>query len=255
MIAHLHDIDMFYEIRGSGRPVYLLHGLALDHSIWVEMADIYADQAQFIMPDLRGHGCTPLGNANASLEQLANDVIQLADSLGHQKFTLAGHSLGGYIALALAEAFPERLVGLVTVTSHARADSPDKLESRFEQARQARLEGIKGMRDELVERMMPEGELAQPDEHMCEVVSSSSSEGFANVQEAMAKRPNRLNVLRSLSCPVLAIAGGKDRILPREIALEVAENAQQGRAVCLPEVGHLAMIEVPYTLGALIVSM
>ena len=255
MIAHLHDIDMFYEIRGSGRPVYLLHGLALDHSIWLEMADIYADQAQFIMPDLRGHGCTPLGNANASLEQLANDVIQLADSLGHQKFTLAGHSLGGYIALALAEAFPERLVGLVTVTSHARADSPDKLESRFEQARQARLEGIKGMRDELVERMMPEGELAQPDEHMCEVVSKSSSEGFANVQEAMAKRPNRLNVLRSLTCPVLAIAGGKDRILPREIALEVAENAQQGRAVCLPEVGHLAMIEVPYTLGALIVSL
>ena len=255
MIAHLHDIDMFYEIRGSGRPVYLLHGLALDHSIWLEMADTYADQAQFIMPDLRGHGRTPLGNADASLEQLADDVIQLADTLGHQKFTLAGHSLGGYIALALAEAFPERLVGLVTVTSHARADSPDKLESRFEQARQVRLEGIKGICDELVERMMPEGELAQPDEHMCEVVSNSSSEGFANVQEAMAKRPNRLNVLRSLTCPVLAIAGGKDRILPREIALEVAENAHQGRAVCLPEVGHLAMIEVPYTLGALIVSM
>ena len=255
MIAHLHDIDMFYEIRGSGRPVYLLHGLALDHSIWLEMADTYADQAQFIMPDLRGHGCTPLGNADASLEQLANDVIQLADTLGHQKFTLAGHSLGGYIALALAEAFPERLVGLVTVTSHARADSPDTLESRFEQVKQARLEGVRGMSQNLIERMMPEGGLVQPDEHMCEVVSNSSSEGFANVQEAMAKRPNRLNIMRSLTCPVLAIAGGKDRILPREIALEVAENAKQGRAVCLPEVGHLAMIEVPYTLGALIVSM
>jgi pimeloyl-ACP methyl ester carboxylesterase len=255
MIAHLNDIDMFYEIRGSGRPVYLLHGLALDHSIWLEMANTYADQAQFIMPDLRGHGRTPLGNADASLEQLADDVIQLADTLGHQKFTLAGHSLGGYIALALAEAFPERLVGLVTVTSHARADSPEKLESRFEQVKQARLEGVRGMSQNLIERMMPEGELVQPDEHMCEVVSNSSSEGFANVQEAMAKRPNRLNIMRSLTCPVLAIAGGKDRILPREIALEVAENAKQGRAVCLPEVGHLAMIEVPYTLGALIVSM
>lgn len=255
MIAHLNDIDMFYEIRGSGRPVYLLHGLALDHSIWLEMANTYADQAQFIMPDLRGHGRTPLGNADASLEQLADDVIQLADTLGHQKFTLAGHSLGGYIALALAEAFPERLVGLVTVTSHARADSPEKLESRFEQVKQARLEGVRGMSQNLIERMMPEGELGQPDEHMCEVVSNSSAEGFANVQTAMAKRPNRLNVLRSLTCPVLAIAGGKDRILPREIALEVAENAKQGRAVCLPEVGHLAMIEVPYTLGALLVSM
>lgn len=255
MIAHLNDIDMFYEVRGSGRPVYLLHGLALDHSIWLEMADIYADQAQFIIPDLRGHGCTPLGNAEASLEQIANDVIQLADHLGHQKFTLAGHSLGGYVALALAEAFPGRLAGLVTVTSHARADSPDKLESRYEQIKQAQVEGIKAMSDTLIERMMPEGELARPDEHMCEVVSSSSLEGFVNVQEAMAKRPNRLHVLRSLDCPVLAIAGGKDRILPREIALEVAANATQGRAVCLPEVGHLPMIEVPYTLGALLVSM
>ena len=255
MIAHLDDIDMFYEIRGSGKPIYLLHGLALDHSIWLEMADYYADQTQFIIPDLRGHGCTPLGNADASLEQLANDVIQLADSLGHQKFILAGHSLGGYIALALAAAHPERLAGLVTVTSHARADSPDKLESRFEQVRQARLEGIKSMSDNLIERMMPEGESAQPDEHMCEVVSNSSAEGFANVQLAMAKRPDRLLMLRSLSCPVLAIAGGKDRILPKEIAFEVAENARQGRAVCLPEVGHLPMLEVPYTLGALLVSM
>lgn len=255
MIAHLDDIDMFYEIRGSGKPIYLMHGLALDHSIWLEMADYYADQTQFIIPDLRGHGCTPLGNADASLEQLANDVIQLADSLGHQKFILAGHSLGGYIALALAAAHPERLAGLVTVTSHARADSPDKLESRFEQVRQAGLEGIKSMSDNLIERMMPEGESAQPDEHMCEVVSNSSAEGFANVQLAMAKRPDRLLMLRSLSCPVLAIAGGKDRILPKEIAFEVAENARQGRAVCLPEVGHLPMLEVPYTLGALLVSM
>jgi pimeloyl-ACP methyl ester carboxylesterase len=246
---------MFYEIRGSGRPVYLLHGLALDHSIWLEMADTYADQAQFIMPDLRGHGRTPLGNANASLEQLANDVIQLADFLGHERFILVGHSMGGYIALALAETHPERLAGLVMVTSNARSDSPEKRESRLEEARRALAEGTQSIGSTLIRRMMPEGELVQPDEHMCEVVSNSSSEGFANVQEAMAKRPNRLNVLRSLTCPVLAIAGGKDRILPREIALEVAENAKQGRAVCLPEVGHLAMIEVPYTLGALLVSM
>lgn len=255
MIAHLNDIDMFYLVRGKGRPVYLLHGLALDHSIWLEMVDTYADQVQFVIPDLRGHGCTPLGDADASLEQIAKDIIQLADLLGHQKFTLAGHSLGGYIALALAEAYPERLQGLVTVTSHARADSPEKLENRLVQARQASFEGIKVMSDELIERMMPEGELAQPDEHMCEVVSNSSAEGFINGQNAMAKRPDRLHVLRSLPCPVLAIAGEKDRILPKAIALEVAENAQQGRAVCLPEVGHLPMIEVPYTLGALLVSM
>jgi len=255
MIAHLDDLDMFYEIRGSGKPVFLLHGLALDHSIWLEMADTFADQAQFIIPDLRGHGCTPLGNADATLEQLASDVLKLADHLGHEKFTLAGHSMGGYIALALAEMHPERLAGLVMVTSNARADSPEKRENRLEEANRVLVEGTQSVANTLIQRMMPAGELAQPDEHMCEVVLNSSSEGFANVQTAIANRPNRLSVVKSLTCPFLAIAGGKDQILPVEIALEPARNALNGRVVCLPGVGHMPMIEVPFTLGALLVSM
>ena len=95
MFAHLNDLDMHFEIRGSGKPVILLHGLALDHSIWLGMAETYSDQAQFIIPDLRGHGRTSLGNADATLEQFADDVLRLADHLGHEQFTLAGHSMGG----------------------------------------------------------------------------------------------------------------------------------------------------------------
>jgi pimeloyl-ACP methyl ester carboxylesterase len=90
---------------------------------------------------------------------------------------------------------------------------------------------------------------------MCEVILNSSSEGFANVQSAIANRPNRLAAVSSLTSPVLAIAGGKDQLMPVEIALEVAKHARNGRKVCLPGVGHMPMIEVPFTLGALIVSM
>lgn len=255
MFAHLNDLDMHFEIRGSGKPIFLLHGLALDHSIWLEMADYFGDQAQFIIPDLRGHGCTPLGIADSTLEQFAKDVLQLADHLGHKKFTLAGHSMGGYIALALAEMHPERLAGLAMVTSNARADSPEKRESRLEEAKRVLLEGTQSIGNTLIQRMMPDGEFAQPDEHMCEVVLNSSATGFANVQNAIANRPNRLAVVKSLTCPVLAIAGGKDQILPVEIALEPARNASNGRAVYLPGVGHMPMIEVPFTLGALLVSM
>ena len=255
MFAHLDDIDMHYEIRGSGKPVYLLHGLALDHSIWLEMADTFADQAQFIIPDLRGHGCTPLGNANGTLEQFADDVLKLADHLGFEKFILAGHSMGGYIALALAEMHPERLAGLAMVTSNARADSPEKRENRLAEAERALSDGLQSIGNTLIQRMMPEGELAQPDEHMCDVIMNSLSEGFANIQKAIANRPNRLSVLGELTCPVLTIAGAKDQLMPVEIALEAAESAGHGRKVCLPGVGHLPMIEVPYTLGALLVSM
>lgn len=255
MFTHLKDLEMFYETRGTGKPIYLLHGLALDHSIWLEMADLLEDQAQFIIPDLRGHGRTPLGNADGTLEQFAEDVLQLADQLGHDQFILAGHSMGGYISLALAEMYPERLAGLVMVTSNARADSPEKREGRLQDANRALVEGTQSMASTLIQRMMPDGEFAQPDEHMCEVVLNSPAEGFANVQTAIATRPNRLEVVQSLTCPVLAIAGGKDQILPVEIALEPARHAPDGRVVCLPGVGHMPMIEVPYTLGALLVSL
>ncbi len=254
MIARISDLEMNYEIRGKGHPLYLLHGLALDHSIWLEMADYYADQAQFIMPDLRGHGQTNLGKADASLEQFAADILNLADHLGHSRFSLAGHSMGGYIALALAEASPERLDGLAMVTSNARADTPEKRANRLEEAKRALLEGTKSIANTLIQRMMPDGEFAQPDEHMCEVVLNSSEEGFANVQRAIANRPNRLPVVKSLTCPILAIAGGNDQILPVDIALETAAQTPFGRKICLPGVGHLPMLEVPYTLGALLVS-
>ena len=103
--------------------------------------------------------------------------------------------------------------------------------------------------------IMPEGELSQPDENICEVVLNTSAEGFANVQTAIANRPNRLTVVQCLTCPVLAIAGSKDQILPVDVALEPAKKAQHGRTVSLPGVGHLPMVEVPFTLGALLVSM
>lgn len=255
MIAQHEDMEMFYEVRGNGKPVILLHGLALDHSVWLEMAEYYESQAQFIIPDLRGHGCSSLGNADGTLEQFAKDVLQLADNLGHERFTLAGHSMGGYIALALAEAHPERLAGLVMVTSNARADSPEKRENRLEEAKRVLLEGTQNVATALIQRMMPEGEFDIPDEHMCDVIMNSSPEGFANVQTAIARRPNRLEVVKTLTCPVLAIAGGKDQILPVEVALEPATQARQGHTVTLPGVGHVPMIEVPLTLGALIVSL
>lgn len=253
--TRLNDLEMHYEVLGAGRPIFLLHGLALDHSVWLEMADLYANQAQFILPDLRGHGLTPVGRADASLEQFAEDIFSLADHLGFWQFALAGHSMGGYIALAAAEAHPERLTGIALVTSHAREDSAEKRALRLDEARRALVEGTQSSINNLIQRMIPEGEHDLPDQHVYEVMRKTSASGFSNVQTAIAGRPNRLAVAQALRCPLLAIAGGKDQLVPVDIALEAAEAAPQGRKVCLPDVGHLPMIDVPYTLGALIVSL
>lgn len=110
-------------------------------------------------------------------------ILIWLDRFGTSNLTLAGHSMGGYIALALAEAYPERLAGLVFVTSNARADTPENV--AFMTPGMPLWSGTQSMAEAPIQRMMPEGELSQPDENIREVVLNTSAEGFANVQTAL----------------------------------------------------------------------
>ncbi len=127
MKIQLKQIAMEVETLGTGKPIVLLHGLGLNHSIWQNIAGLYKEQAQFILPDLRGHGGSELGAADGTIEQYADDIVELIDKLGLEKVVLGGHSMGGYVALALAEKYPERLAGLVMIATNAGEDSlPEK---------------------------------------------------------------------------------------------------------------------------------
>ena len=64
MKIRVNDINMNFEIIGEGKPIVLLHGVGLDHTIWLEMAQLYRDQARFVLLDLRGEGQSETGNAN-----------------------------------------------------------------------------------------------------------------------------------------------------------------------------------------------
>jgi pimeloyl-ACP methyl ester carboxylesterase len=115
---------LFVEVRGNGLPITLLHGYPLDHTIWDDVADRLAKDARVITPDLRGQGRSPAPEGVYSMAELAGDVVQVLDKLGVEKTVIGGHSMGGYVSLALAQLYPERINGLVLVGSHAFADSP-----------------------------------------------------------------------------------------------------------------------------------
>lgn len=252
MFANVNGIKMYYEDQGQGKPVILLHGLALDGSIWADMVRMYADQARFILPDLRGHGRTETGEANGSLEQLADDLHALAEQLELQNFTLVGHSMGGYTSLAFAEKYPEMLDALVMVTSNARSDTLEKRAARFTEAELALKSGMHVISEPMAQKLTaPIGirELVAP------IIANTDPHGFANVQPAMASRKNQLELLENLAVPFLAIAGSDDQLMKPEVAYEMARASKCGRVVVLPGVGHMPMLEEPLALGALIVSM
>jgi pimeloyl-ACP methyl ester carboxylesterase len=88
-----------------------------------------------------------------------------------------------------------------------------------------------------------------------QILKKTDPEGIANVQRAIAQRPNRLEVIKNLELPFLAVAGKDDQLMQPEAAYEMAEVSKSGKAVVLPGVGHMPMLEAPTALGALIVSM
>ena len=128
----INGIRLAYDRRGKGRPLVLLHGYPLDHRLWDEVVPLLEDQFDLILPDLRGFGGSSTVDAFYTMEDIASDIAGLLDFLGIQKTAIAGHSMGGYVALAFARLYPERVTGLGLVSSQVLADTPAKREDRIQ---------------------------------------------------------------------------------------------------------------------------
>ena len=248
----LHNgLEMTFTDYGEGLPIVLLHGLALDRSIWSSVVAAYASQARFITPDLRGHGQTPVGQADGTLGQIADDLKALLDALDIPQVCLLGHSMGGYIALEFAARYPERLASLVLLTSNVRADAPEKAKGRLEDAQKVLHGGVPAFAAGMAGRLTKDLFLADQLRSQMETIDPG---GLSNILVAIANRPDQRDLLPNLKVPVLAIAGADDQISAPAIALEAADLAMRGHKLLLPGVGHMPMLENPLAFGASLIS-
>lgn len=119
----LNDISLHYEIEGSGPPLLLLAGMLSDSATWGPFASLLTDRFTVIRPDNRTTGRTTPWDADVSVMQMANDALALMDHLGHSQFHVAGHSLGGLMALEIAGLAPDRVTS-ATVLASGRIRSP-----------------------------------------------------------------------------------------------------------------------------------
>ena len=122
----INGIELAYERHGKGASLVLLHGYPLDHHLWDEVVPLLKDTFDLIIPDLRGFGKSTTVDTPYTMNDFASDLAGLLDQLGIQKVAVAGHSMGGYVALAFAQLYPERVSGLALVSSQVLADPPDR---------------------------------------------------------------------------------------------------------------------------------
>ncbi len=236
------SVELFFVENGLGTPVVLVHGYPLDHTIWDDVTGLLATNARVIRPDLRGYGQTPVTEGVYSMSLLADDLLALFDRLGLEKVILAGHSMGGYVALAFAQAYPQRLAGLALVTSQAAADAPEKHEARYQQAIEVEKRGTIAAVEAGLARFSPNPVIL---EKTRKIMMRADPRAVAGSLRGMAERPDMTDFLREIQVPALVIAGEVDELIPARKSEEMAGVLPDCKLVVVPGGGHMAMMEKP----------
>jgi pimeloyl-ACP methyl ester carboxylesterase len=240
--ANVKGNSIAYERRGKGTPLVLLHGYPLDHTIWNSVAPLLENEADLILPDLRGFGESDVPGTDFSMADFAADVVGLLDKLGIQKAAIVGHSMGGYVALEFVRAFPRRVLGLGLVSSQALADPPERKTARYKEAEHVLAHGVKDVAEGMSVKLTADPSLQAS---LKTLILRQRPEGLAGALRAMAERPDSTPFLHEFNFPVAIVHGLVDALIPIERARAVLEAVKKGHLVEVEGAGHMPMQEAP----------
>jgi 3-oxoadipate enol-lactonase len=237
----INNIEIAYERRGKGTPLVLIHGYPLDHSIWNEVAALLEKDFDVILPDLRGFGESTTVETAYGMNEIASDISQLLGKLKIEKAIIAGHSMGGYVALAFANKYPDQVSGLALIGSQALADPPERKEGRYKTAAEVPEKGVNVVVP-MTDKLSPNPNVR---EAVRPLIERQSKSGVVGALKAMAEREDARAWLPAFKFPIVLIHGDADELIPVERAQEIQEALPNAQLVELPGAGHLAMMEVP----------
>jgi pimeloyl-ACP methyl ester carboxylesterase len=245
---------------GSGPVVVLLHGFPFDHAMWAEQLAALAPTHRVIAPDLRGYGqseATP--DSVYEVDEFADDVLETLDALGVAgPVVVGGLSMGGYVALAIAERFPERLRGLMLLDTRAGADTPEAAANRLTAAEHIESSGEIGplLATMLPKLFAPATQADRPEviDRIAATMRHAPSAVVAATLRGLAARPDRTALLPRIAVPTLVLVGVDDAITPPAEARAMAAALPRATLVEIPAAGHLAPVENPPAANAAIRS-
>lgn len=236
----VNGINLAYTRLGKGTPLMLVHGFPLDSSSWNELIPYLKDHFDLILPDLRGFGKSTTVEAPYTLSDMADDLAGLLDHLGVEKTALAGHSMGGYISLAFAKKYPQRVSGLGLIASQAAADAPEGKERRYKTAADVAEKGVGVVVDAMTPKLSAD---VRVQEFVRGVIERQSKQAVIGALKAMAEREDAMPILSSFNFPLVLIHGDADQLIPIERAKEIKSANPSATLLELKGAGHMPMME------------
>lgn len=245
---------LHYEIKGNGKEVLvLLHGFMENNTIWERMEGFLSPNFTLVKMDLPGHGKSPILSNKQTMEQMADAVLETLKKLKIPKYHILGHSMGGYVSLALAEKNPEVLQSLTLFFSTALEDDEEK-----KQIRHRSIEIIDKFYSMFVNNSIPNlfspndrENLSNEIEIAKNIAIQTDIEGVKASQLGMIERPNRISVLESFKEKILIISGRHDGAVKNDVFFEQLPEKKNIKIYSL-DCGHNGHWEKPEICSAII---
>ncbi|MEO1886516.1 MAG: pimeloyl-ACP methyl ester esterase BioH [Methyloprofundus sp.] len=241
----LYTDKLHKEVYGDGEPIVMLHGWAMHTGIWRDFAQLLAVKHQVVCLDLPGHGLS----ANLTPYTLEAVVDAIYAQLPEQASVLVGWSLGGNLALRLAEKYPERIRSLVLVASNPHFIKTESWPGMHPQVLQVFTDNLQRNCSQTLLRFMSlqvqgkadaKSSLRQIKRAMCECATPNIEALMSGLD--ILKSTDQREILRVLKIPLLMIFAEQDTLVPATVAEQCRLLSKQIDLKIIPGAGHIPFI-------------
>lgn len=245
--AEFKKIKIKYSDSGKGRVIVLIHGFLGSHEVWADLSKPLSKKFRVIAIDLPGHGETPCIGYYHSMELMAQSIKAVLDKIKVRRYVLAGHSIGGYAALAFAELFPENVSGLCLMNSSAYADTDEKKKSRDKAIRLVKKEHRHYVSEVIDSLFVPERipKLKNELVKVKRIAERISKQSIINSLEGMKERKSRDLILKFAEYPILFIIGKKDTVVNYQLMYPQMGLCKYPSVLMLDDSAHMSFLEFP----------
>ncbi len=239
------DADIAYTVSGEGNTLVLLHGFLESTVIWKDFVPVLEKHFQVVCIDLPGHGESDCISYVHEMEMNAETVHAVLQHLQIKACVMTGHSMGGYVALAFSEKYPELLNGICLFHSTGLPDSEAKKLDRDKAIGVVKKDASVFIRAVIPNLFAPvnKEKLKTEIEELVALAAQTPVQGIIATLEGMKNRKDRTQVLKNASYPVLIIAGKQDVVVPLESLLPQFALPKHCETLILDNVGHTGFVE------------
>ena len=242
------DAEIVYWMLGDGPPVVLLHPFPAHHEFWLPVAGALAARYRVILPDLRGHGESGVGEGPATMAKHAADMARVMDDAGVGRVPLIGVSIGGYVLFEFWRRHRGRVAALGLCNTKAPADGAEARAARLEAANDVLERGTEPFLETMIPRLLGKSTRdARPDlvEGALGMMRKMSPADVAEVQRGMAERPDSVETLKTITIPTLLVTGDEDLLTGVNEAELMLKHIAGSQLCVVPKAGHYAAWEQP----------